>query len=98
MEQAPVLLLDEATAALDPENERHVTASLNALRERTTILVIAHRLHTILDADHVVLLSSDGRVVDQGPHSEPIGRCPACREFWNSRRKAENWRWPSTAA
>ncbi|WP_026123443.1 hypothetical protein [Nocardiopsis chromatogenes] len=74
-----------------------MSASLNALRGRTTILVIAHCLHTTLDADHVVLLSSDGRVVDQGPYSELIGRCPAYREFWNSRRKAENWRRPSTA-
>nr|WP_233571384.1 ATP-binding cassette domain-containing protein [Nocardiopsis sp. Huas11] len=88
LKRAPVLLLDEATAALDPEDERHVTASLAALCGRGTDLVIAHRLHTIRDADNVVLLSHDGRIVDQGPHQELLDRCAPYRDYWHSRQSA----------
>lgn len=96
LKQAPILLLDEATAALDPENERHVTASLQALRRQTTTLVIAHRLHTIAHSDAIVLLSEDGRVVDQGTHEELLGRCGDYGSFWRSREVAEQWQIPAT--
>jgi ABC-type multidrug transport system fused ATPase/permease subunit len=63
------LILDEATGALDSENERTIRAALRALRGRTTILVIAHRLSTAVEADQVVVLDS-GRVVETGSFSE----------------------------
>ena len=63
------MILDEATSALDSENERTIRAALRALRGRTTILVIAHRLSTAVEADQVVVLDS-GRVVETGSFSE----------------------------
>jgi ATP-binding cassette, subfamily C, bacterial len=72
-----LLILDEATSSLDTENERAIRASLGALRGRTTILVIAHRLAAASEADQVVVLDA-GRVVETGTWSElsrlPMGR------------------------
>lgn len=65
----PVLVLDEATSALDAENESIITESLANLRGRRTVLVIAHRLSTVLDAD-LVLVLQDGRVAEFGPPGE----------------------------
>jgi ATP-binding cassette subfamily B protein len=73
LKNAPLLLLDEATSALDAESERMVQAALeSAMRGRTT-LVIAHRLATVIKADHIVVLDQ-GRLVEQGSHIELIAR------------------------
>jgi ATP-binding cassette subfamily B protein len=70
-----VLLLDEATAALDTESERQVQEALKALRAGRTTLVVAHRLNTIRDADRILVLR-DGRVVGDGPHDDLVRTCP----------------------
>ena len=70
-----VLLLDEATAALDTESERAVQEALRALRRNRTTLVVAHRLNTIRDADRILVLR-DGRVVGDGPHEHLLAACP----------------------
>lgn len=67
LKNAPILLLDEATAALDTETEARVKAALDHLMEGRTTIVIAHRLSTIQNADHIVVLEK-GRIVQQGPH------------------------------
>lgn len=67
LKNAPILLLDEATAALDTETEARVKAALDRLMEGRTTIVIAHRLSTIQNADHIVVLEK-GRIVQQGPH------------------------------
>ena len=69
LKDAPVVLLDEATASLDPENEVEVQRAVNALVEGRTVVVIAHKLRTIENADNIVVMES-GRVVDQGRHAE----------------------------
>ena len=66
---APILILDEATAALDTESERLVQDALNRLMPDRTTLVIAHRLSTIEHADQVLVLD-EGRIVERGTHSE----------------------------
>jgi len=70
-----VLLLDEATAALDPASERAVQEALRSLRRGRTTFIVAHRLHTVRDADRILVLR-DGRVVGDGTHDELLATCP----------------------
>jgi len=73
LRDAPILLLDEATSALDAESERQVQAALARLMQGRTVLVIAHRLATVMNAD-LIYVFDHGRVVDQGTHSELLAR------------------------
>lgn len=91
LKDADVVLLDEATAALDPENERFFQASLRTLAQRSTVLVIAHRLPTVVAADRIVVLE-DGGVAEQGTHDELLARGGRYAAFWESRRRARGWR------
>ncbi|MFY9287035.1 MAG: ABC transporter ATP-binding protein [Alphaproteobacteria bacterium] len=73
LRNAPILLLDEATSALDNESERAVQAALKRLQQGRTTIVVAHRLSTIVDADHIVVLEQ-GKVVEQGTHNELLAK------------------------
>lgn len=77
---APILLLDEATANLDAESEAAVRDALRRLRRGRTVIVIAHRLSTIREAERVVVLER-GRALDEGTHDELLARCPRYREL-----------------
>ncbi len=71
LKNAPILLLDEATSALDTESERQVRQAFDALSEGRTVVVVAHRLSTVVNADQIVVLDA-GRVAEQGTHAELI--------------------------
>ena len=73
LKDAPILLLDEATSALDNASERAVKDALVELRQNRTVLVVAHRLTTIRDADHIVVMAH-GRIVEQGSHAQLVNR------------------------
>ncbi|TQF16862.1 ABC transporter ATP-binding protein [Myxococcus llanfairpwllgwyngyllgogerychwyrndrobwllllantysiliogogogochensis] len=90
LKAAPVLLLDEATAFADPENEARIQEALSELCEGRTVVVVAHRLSTIATADHIVVLDG-GRVQDQGPHEVLLSRCALYQRLWASHSDARDW-------
>ncbi|WP_129843466.1 ABC transporter ATP-binding protein [Streptomyces sp. RFCAC02] len=91
LKAAPLTVLDEATAALDPENALVVRRTLDVLRGRGSVLVIAHHLATVRDADRIVVLDG-GRVADRGTHDELAGRPGLYREFTEGRAGDRGWR------
>lgn len=80
---APVIILDEATAFADPESEYLVQQSLSRLAADRTVLVIAHRLHTVVDADTIVVLDG-GRIVEEGRHGDLVERGGRYTALWES--------------
>ncbi|MEU0987324.1 ABC transporter ATP-binding protein [Streptomyces sp. NPDC005953] len=91
LKNAPVVLLDEATAALDPENEAAVQRALEELRANSTLLVIAHRLSTVMTADQIVVLH-EGRVAERGTHADLLALDGHYARFWHERSRAAGWR------
>ncbi|MFE9098241.1 ABC transporter ATP-binding protein [Streptomyces sp. NPDC007264] len=90
LKDAPIVLLDEATASLDPENEQAVQEALSALTAGRTILVIAHRLQTVAGADQILFLDG-GRIVERGTHAELVAADGRYASFWTQRSRARNW-------
>lgn len=88
---APIVLLDEATAALDPENERYVQDALRSLMRTSTLVVIAHKLPTVVAADQILVLD-DGRIAERGTHQELLAADGRYAEFWNRRTRSRGWR------
>ncbi|MEV8393526.1 MULTISPECIES: ABC transporter ATP-binding protein [unclassified Streptomyces] len=97
LKRAPIVLLDEATAALDPENERFVQRALHTLMEHSTLLVIAHKLPTVVAADQILVLD-DGGVAESGSHAELLAAGGRYTAFWNERLRGEGWRLVPAAA
>jgi len=91
LKDAPIVLLDEATAALDPENEAAVQDALRALTAERTLLVIAHRLQTVQSANQILVLD-EGRVVERGSHPELLAAGGRYAAFWAERDRAAGWR------
>ena len=90
LKDAPIVILDEATAFTDPENEDKIQSSIMALSKGKTLLVIAHRLSTIQNADQIVVLEK-GSVADCGTQEELLGRCPLYQTLWAAHVGARNW-------
>ena len=90
LKNAPIVILDEATAFTDPENENKLQQSIAALTKGKTLLVIAHRLSTIRKADNIVVLKN-GRIIAQGTQESLLCDCPLYREMWEAHIGAKNW-------
>lgn len=90
LKNAPVIILDEATAFADPENEDKIQEALNRLIVGKTLIVIAHRLSTIVDADNIILLDK-GELLMQGGHAELLAKCSVYRLLWDAHCQAMNW-------
>ena len=83
LKNAPVVILDEATAYIDPENEALVQKTISALTVGKTLIVIAHRLSTIIGADNIVVVK-DGTIHAQGTHEKLLETCPFYRDMWQA--------------
>ena len=90
LKNAPIVILDEATAFTDPENEDKIQRSIAALTKGKTLLVIAHRLSTIKNADNIVVLKN-GAIAAEGRQEELLENCPLYREMWQAHIGAKNW-------
>ncbi|WP_233152934.1 ABC transporter ATP-binding protein/permease [Motiliproteus sp. MSK22-1] len=82
LKNPPILLFDEATSALDSESEQAIVGALNELAEDHTSLVIAHRLSTVVDADHIIVLQ-DGKIAEQGNHQQLLAQDGSYARMWN---------------
>ncbi|MCM1569601.1 MAG: ABC transporter ATP-binding protein/permease [Roseburia sp.] len=91
MKDAPIIILDEATANVDPENERELVAAIDALTREKTILMIAHRLKTVRNADQILVVDR-GRIVEQGRHEELMQQNGIYRRFVDARKLAVGWK------
>ena len=91
LKDAPIIILDEATANVDPENEHEIQAALSALVRGKTIITIAHRLATIQNADRILVVE-DGRIAQHGTHQELMSQEGTYRNFIEIRQRAEGWR------
>ena len=90
MKDAPVIILDEATANVDPENEQELMAAIDALTREKTIFMIAHRLKTVRNTDRILVVDS-GRIVQQGKHEELMREEGIYMRFVQSRELAAGW-------
>ncbi len=91
MKDAPIIILDEATANVDPENEAELTAAIEALTKEKTIIMIAHRLKTVRNADRIFVIDR-GRISQAGTHEELMSRAGIYKSFVEGRREAASWK------
>ena len=91
LKDAPVILLDEATASLDPENEVEIQYAINSLIQGRTVIVIAHKLKTISDADKIIVLDG-GNIIEQGTHEQLLKDEGLYAHLWDIQEKSCNWK------
>ena len=91
LRDAPVVILDEASAFADPECEAQVQAAFREMAKGRTVIMIAHRLSTVRNADRIYVLK-DGRVEEQGKHEELLEKHGLYAQMWTEYQKAVNWK------
>ena len=91
LKNAPIIILDEATASVDPENEHLIQQAISELTRGKTIITIAHRLATIRNADQILVVD-DGRIAERGTYAELVQQDGLYKRFTSIREQAEGWR------
>lgn len=91
LKQAPIVLFDEATSALDVENEANIGAAIEKLRQHATVVIIAHRLDTVIAADVIIAMDERGGIEAQGTHEELLSGGGTYQRFWERLRSAQGW-------
>ena len=91
LKDAPIVVLDEATAFMDPENEEKMNAAIAEVIKGKTVIVIAHRLHSIVDADNICVLH-DGNLAAAGTHEELLKHCPEYQKLWAAAEGSVRWK------
>ncbi|MGO1501575.1 MAG: ABC transporter ATP-binding protein [Marinobacter sp.] len=90
LKNAPILLLDEATASVDADNEMFIQQAINALCRERTVLMIAHRLDTVMHADRIIVMDH-GRLVGCGRHADLLASCNVYQRLWAADQRARHW-------
>ncbi|MEM1120390.1 MAG: ATP-binding cassette domain-containing protein, partial [Bacteroidota bacterium] len=91
IKDAPIILLDEATASLDPENEIYIQRAIQALVKDKTVIVIAHKLATIQQADTILVLN-EGQLKESGKHADLLAQDGLYAHLWRTQQKASGWK------
>lgn len=91
LKDAPIILLDEATSSLDPENELIIQEAISNLIKNKTVIVVAHKLRSVMGADKIVVLNK-GKVEEVGKHEELIKNNGLYKELWNYQEKSKEWK------
>ena len=91
LKDSPIVVLDEATAFADPENEHQIQKAFEALTKNKTVLMIAHRLSTVQNADSIIVLS-DGRVIEQGSHESLLALHGVYTGMWEDYQRSAQWK------
>ena len=91
LSDAPIVFLDEATASLDPKNEVLIQRAIDELVKNKTVLVIAHRLQSVMNADKIIVLD-DGRIAEEGTHSQLLSKGGRYAALWEDQQKAGSWK------
>lgn len=91
MKDAPIIILDEATANVDPENEKELMEAITELTQEKTVIMIAHRLKTVRRADKILVVDK-GQIVQRGTHDELMGQDGIYRRFISGRKQAVGWK------
>ena len=91
LKDAPIVVLDEATAFADPENEHQIQKAFEALIKNKTVLMIAHRLSTVQDADHIIVLSG-GKIAEQGSHESLLAQHGVYAAMWEDYQQSARWK------
>jgi ATP-binding cassette subfamily B protein len=91
MKDAPIIILDEATANVDPENEKEITMAIENLTQDKTIIMIAHRLKTVRHADQIIVIDN-GKIVQKGKHDELMKQDGIYKNFVSGRKQAVSWK------
>ena len=91
MKDSPVIILDEATANVDPENEKELMDAIDELTKEKTIIMIAHRLKTVQNADRILVVDK-GTIAEQGTHEDLVKLGGIYSRFIDSRKQAVSWK------
>ncbi len=91
LKDAPIILLDEATASLDPENELYIQEAINSLIKDKTVIIIAHRLNTVVHADMIFILDA-GRIIQKGSHRQLLKTEGLYRRMWEEQQRVRRWK------
>ena len=91
LKNAPIVVLDEATAFADPENEHQIRKAFEALTKNKTVLMIAHRLSTVQDADNIIVLS-EGKIAEQGSHETLLAQHGVYAAMWTDYQRSARWK------
>jgi ATP-binding cassette subfamily B protein IrtA len=97
LKNAPIIILDEATAFADPENEARIQDAFSALMQEKTVIVIAHRLSSITDADQILVIDR-GQVVERGQHTELLTKPALYKRMWDAHTLAQDWSFQMSAS